>query len=112
MIYQLRVFTDYPGRVNAHIERFRDFTCRYLEKHGMKVIGCFTPVAEDQQGVKRDQVVFISAHESLQALQRAQESFANDPEVKAFVAASEKEEPIIKERMNWYLEATDFSPLR
>jgi hypothetical protein len=42
----------------------------------------------------------------------AQKAFAEDPEVKAFVAASEKEAPIIRHRDNWYLAPADFSPLK
>ena len=108
MIYQLRIFTDYPGRVGAHIERFRDHTCRMLEKHGMTVFGCWTCVDEKQ----RDQVVFLSGHDTAEALAAAQERFARDPEVMAMVALSEKDGPIIKHRDNWILQPTEFSPLK
>jgi hypothetical protein len=108
VIYQLRIFTDYPGRVGAHIERFRDHTCRHLERHGIRIVGCFTSLDE----ATRDQVVFITAHESVEAMNRAQDAFAADPEVKAFVEASERSGPIIKHRDNWMLQPADFSPLK
>jgi hypothetical protein len=31
MIYQLRIFKDHHGRVDVHIERFRQDTCRLLD---------------------------------------------------------------------------------
>jgi NIPSNAP len=108
MIYQLRIFTDHPGRVDAHINRFREHTCRLLEKHGITVIGCFT-TANEEHG---DQVVFITAHESLEAMQAAQRAFASDPEQNAMVRDSEKDGPIIEHSDNWYLKPSDFSPLK
>jgi NIPSNAP protein len=108
VIYQLRIFTDHPGRVDAHINRFREHTCRLLEKHGITVVGCFTTANEEH----RDQVVFITAHESLEAMQAAQRAFAADPEQNAMVKESEKDGPIIEHSDNWYLKPADFSPLK
>ena len=108
MIYQLRIFTDYPGRVGAHVERFRDHTCRLLERHGMKVVGCWTCV----DAAQRDQVVFLSAHQSAEGLRAAQAAFNADPEVQAIVAQSERDGPIIRHRERWILQPADFSPLK
>jgi len=108
MVYQLRIFTDHPGRVGAHIERFRDHTCRLLERHGMKVVGCWTCLDDAQ----RNQVVFLSAHESAEGMKAAQAAFAADPEVKAAVAQSERDGPIIRHRDNWMLQPAEFSPLK
>ena len=108
MIYQLRIFTDHPGRVDAHVNRFRDHTCRLLEKHGIKVIGCWVTATADHS----DQVVFMTAHDSYEAMRAAQTAFASDPEQNAMVLDSEKDGPIIEHSDNWYLRPTDFSPLR
>jgi predicted metal-binding protein len=112
MIYQLRIFTDHPGRVRAHVERFRDHTCRLLERHGVKIVGCWTCADETGGEHRRNQVVFMIAHESAEALCRSQEAFAEDPEVKAMVAASERDGPIILGREDWILQPAEFSPLR
>jgi hypothetical protein len=108
MIYQLRVFTDHPGRVDAHINRFREHTCQLLEKHGITVIGCWTTATDEHT----DQVVFITAHESYEAMRAAQAAFAADPEQNAMVRDSEKDGPIIHHSDNWYLKPADFSPLQ
>jgi hypothetical protein len=108
MIYQLRIFTDHPGRVDAHINRFREHTCRLLEKHGITVVGCWTTATSDHT----DQVVFMTAHESLEAMQSAQKAFAADPEQNAMVKESELDGPIIHHSDNCYLQPADFSPLK
>jgi hypothetical protein len=108
VIYQLSIFTDYPGRVGAHIERYREHTCRLLEKHGMKVVGCWTCVDAEQC----DQVVSLTAHESADGLRAAQAAFNADPEVQAMVAQSERDGPIIRHRERWILQPVDFSPLK
>jgi hypothetical protein len=108
MIYQLRIFTDHPGRREAHVNRFREHTCELLEKHGIKVIGCWVSATEEHQ----DQVVFITAHESYEAMRAAQAAFAADPEQNAMVKESEKDGPIIEHSDNWYLQPVDFSPMQ
>ena len=108
MIYQLRIFKDHPGRVEAHIERFRQDTCRLLEKHGAKVVGLWTTVGSDHQ----EEVVFMAAYEDEDAMRRTTAAFAADPEQPAMVAASEKDVPIIISRDQWVLKPADFSPLQ
>jgi hypothetical protein len=108
VIYQLRIFKDHPGRVDAHIERFREDTCRLLEKHGAKIVGLWTTVGEDH----REEVVFMAAYEDEAAMQHTTRAFAADPEQPAMVAASEKDGPIIVSRDQWVLKPVAFSPLQ
>jgi NIPSNAP len=99
---------NHAGRVDAHVNRFREHTCRLLEKHGITVVGCWVTATDEHT----DQVVFITAHESLDAMRTAQRAFAADPEQNAMVRDSEKDGPIIHHSDNWYLQPTDFSPLK
>ena|SRR6266511_4500245 len=108
MIYQLRIFKDHAGRVDAHIERFRKDTCRLLEKHGAKIVGLWTSIGEDH----KEEVVFMAAYESEEEMRRVTAAFAVDPEQPAMVAASERDGPIIISRDQWVLKPADFSPLR
>lgn len=107
MIYQLRIFKDHPGRVDAHIDRFREHTCRLLEKHGARIVGLWTCLDEEH----RDQVVFMAAYETEEAMRATAAAFAADPEQPAMVEASEQDGPIIESRENWVLQPVDFSPL-
>jgi hypothetical protein len=108
MIYQLRIFKDHPGRVDAHLERFRQDTCRLLEKHGAKIVGLWSSVGEDH----KNEVVFMAAYESIEHMRQVTAAFAADPEQPAMVAASERDGPIIVSRDQWVLQPADFSPLQ
>jgi hypothetical protein len=108
VIYQLRIFKDHPGRIDAHIERFRRDTCRLLEKHGAKIVGLWTSLGDDH----KEEVVFMAAYESEEHMRRVTAAFAGDPEQPAMVAASEKDGPIIVSRDQWVLQPADFSPLK
>src|SRR3954447_20800557 len=108
VIYQLRIFKDHPARVEAHIERFRQDTCRLLEKHGAKIVGLWTAVGADHQ----EEVVFMAAYDDEDAMRRTTAAFAADPEQPAMVAASEQDGPIIISRDQWVLKPADISPLQ
>jgi hypothetical protein len=108
MIYQLRIFKDYPGRVDAHIERFRNHTCPLLEKHGAQIVGLWTCLDDEH----KHQVVFMAAYQDMDAMRAATAAFAADPEQATMVADSEQDGRIIESRENLMLQPVDFSPLR
>src|SRR5579871_3279852 len=108
MIYGLQIYTDHPGRVPAHVDRFREHTCKMLEKQGIKVIGCWTTADENH----KDGLIFMIAHDTLEELRSAQRRFRDDPERIAMVEESEKDGLIILSSDNWVLKPTDFSPLQ
>src|SRR5688572_14621198 len=41
--FEMRTYTTLPGRLDALNKRFRDHTNRLFEKHGMTLIGFWTP---------------------------------------------------------------------
>lgn len=108
MIYQLRIFKDHPGRVQAHLDRFRDHTNELLEKHGAKMVGCWRALDEGH----KDEVVYLVAYESVESMEAGQRAFNTDPEQARMVAASEEDGPIIISRDNWVLEPAECSVLK
>ena len=42
-VYELRVYHANPGKLEALHARFRDHTCKLFQKHGMELIGFWTP---------------------------------------------------------------------
>src|SRR3712207_3554713 len=50
LLYELRIYTAAPGKMEALNKRFRDHTLRMFEKHGIKNIGYWTAVDEQHQG--------------------------------------------------------------
>ncbi|MFZ0666673.1 MAG: NIPSNAP family protein [Acidimicrobiales bacterium] len=106
MIYELRVYTVYPERMEALKARFRDHTCGLLEKHGMKNVGYWTNVI----GGRTDQLVYIVSHENLGARETSWASFGADPDWLKVKAASEAGGPIVRYIESRILAPTDFSP--
>ena len=49
MIYELRTYYAAPGKMDALNKRFRDHTCDIFERHGMTVVGFWTPEGEEDK---------------------------------------------------------------
>ena len=107
MIYELRIYTVHPGRMDALQQRFRDHSCRLFERHGMTNIGYWTNVI----GGRSDELWYMLGYEDLAARERAWAAFRTDPEWVAARAASEEDGPIVHHIENRMLGPTDFSPL-
>jgi hypothetical protein len=108
-IYDLRLYKANPGKLNALQARFRDHTCRIFKRHGMELIGFWTPSEGDDA---KDTLIYIVAFPSLEARKKAWKAFWDDPEWKKVKADSEKDGVLVKEMKGTLLRATDYSPLR
>jgi NIPSNAP protein len=82
--YELRTYTVVPGRMPHLQARFRDHSIKLLEKHGMKLLGFWTPV--DKENV----LVYLVQHDSREAAQKSWTAFRADPEWIAAKKASEE----------------------
>ena len=107
MIYELRIYTVHPGRMDALQQRFRDHSCRLFERHGMTNVGYWTNAI----GGRSDELWYMLGYEDLAARERAWTAFRADPEWVAARAASEEDGPIVHHIENRMLSPTDFSPL-
>lgn len=108
-IFELRTYTTYPGRLDALNKRFRDHTCRLFEKHGMTLIGFWTP-AEGPQS--ENTLVYMLAFPSREARNKAFDAFRNDPEWKKAQADSEKDGKIVQKVDSRFLNPTDYSNIK
>lgn len=108
MLYELRSYTVFPGRMPAMQRRFRDVTTKLFEKHGIKNIGYWTNLV----GGRSDEFLYIIAFEDMAHRERAWTAFQTDPEWVSSRADSEKDGPIVSYTENRFLTPTDFSPLR
>ena len=108
-VYELRTYHASPGNLDALEARFRDHTCKLFQKHGMEVIGFWTP-AEGEEA--KDTLIYILAFPSLEAQKKAWQAFREDPEWTKVKADSEKEGSLTTKVESKNLQATDFSPLR
>jgi hypothetical protein len=64
LVYELRVYHCFEGKLPDLHRRFREHTMKIFEKHGIKNIGYFTPIDEPQ---KSNTLYYIIAHPSREA---------------------------------------------
>jgi hypothetical protein len=133
--FELRVYTTNAGKLDALNGRFRDHTTKLFEKHGMTNVGYWTltgnqkgdyPKAPalkslgvvDEGGQKAQDVtlVYLLAHPSKEAHDKAFDAFRVDPEWKAALAASEEKAGgslTVKDGVkSFMLKPTDYSPAK
>src|SRR5262249_39301335 len=47
-VFEMRTYYAAPGKMAALHARFRDHTCKLFEKHGMTVIGFWSPIKAEE----------------------------------------------------------------
>jgi hypothetical protein len=107
-VYELRIYTAAPGKLDAVLARFRDHTCKLFERHGMENIGYWVPAeAKDGAGEK---LIYLLAHQSREAAKASWAAFSQDPEWQTVRKASEADGKIVAKTESIFLEPTDYSP--
>src|ERR1700722_8794268 len=101
-VFELRTYTAAPGKMKDLHARFRDHTCKLLEKHGMTLIGFWVPA--DPKGAE-ETLIYIVAHPSEDAAKKAWDEFRKDPDWIKAKTESEKNGPIVSK-----VESKFFSP--
>ena len=108
-LYELRIYTAAPGKMDALHARFRDHTLRLFEKHGIKNVGYWTGVDEG----RREKLYYVVAYPDREAReQRLVNGIAKDPEFLGAVAESERGGKLTSETESILLAPTDYSPMR
>src|SRR5439155_9240184 len=79
-VYELRVYTAAPGKLDALNARFRDHTVKLFEKHGMTNVGYWVPIDN-----KDNKLIYILSYPDREARDRSWAAFRVDPDwTKAF----------------------------
>ena len=108
-LYELRIYTAAPGKMEAMHARFRDHTLRLFEKHGIKNVAYWTGVDEGQ----REKLYYVVAYPDREARERRLvNGIAKDPEFLKAVAESEKNGKLTAGVESVLLAPTDYSPMR
>src|SRR2546430_11260611 len=55
MVYELRVYHTYEGKLDDLLRRFREHTMRLFEKHGIRNVAYWTPIEEPLKGRTRSE---------------------------------------------------------
>lgn len=113
-IFELRVYTTPPERLDDLNARFRDHTMKLFTKHGMTNVGYWVKLP-GQKGAETT-LIYILAHKSKEAAQQSFSTFRNDP---AWIAARKASEEkaggslTVKDGVkSTFMQATDYSPLQ
>ena len=108
-VYELRTYHASPGKFEALHARFRDHTCKLFQKHGMELIGFWTPTEGTEA---KDTLIYIVAFPSVEAQKKAWRDFRADPEWIKVKSESEKDGSLTTKVESKTMKATDYSPLR
>ncbi len=106
MIYEWREYDVVPGKMPALKSRFENITCKFFEKHGIKIVGYW----ESEIGGNTSTLYYMIAWRDLAHRQQAWGAFASDPEWLAARAETEKDGPLVQGIRNKILRPTSFSP--
>ena len=113
-VFELRVYTAAPGRLDALHARFRDHTLKLFAKHGMTSIGYWAPLT-DEQGAKNT-LIYLLAHKSVEAAKASFAAFRQDPDWLAARKASEEKAggplTVTDGVKSAFMKATDYSPMQ
>jgi hypothetical protein len=108
MIYELRVYEVFPGKMEAVNRRFAEVTVPLWEQLGVKIVGFWTTVI----GPSHNQLVYILAFDSLGQREEIWQKFKNHPDWLAALAETEKDGPLVKQISNSFMAPTSYSPLQ
>lgn len=108
-IFEQRIYITNPGKLAALHARFRDHTCQLFKKHGIELVGFWTPTDGEEAS---NTLVYLVAFPNAEAQKKAWKAFQDDPEWKQAKAASEKDGVLVKEVHSKNLKAADYSPIR
>ena len=108
MLYELRIYECFGGRLPALNKRFNDHTTEIFERHGIKNIGYWT----NEVGPSSVELIYMIAFEDWGQRERAWTSFQNDPEWAKVRAGSEEDGLIVNNVRNQLLKPTPYSPLQ
>jgi len=107
VVYELRVYHTYEGKLNDLLARFRNHTMTIFKRHGMESVAYWTPTDDPLAGKT---LFYMLRHPSRAAATANWAAFRDDPEWKQVSAASEANGKLVEKTESTFLQLTDFSP--
>ena len=108
-VYELRIYTAAPGKLDAVIARIRDHALKLFQKHGMEAVGSW--VAADAPA-SQTTVYYILRHKSREAAKASWDAFFKDPVWIKAQKESEANGKILDKYESVFLTPTAFSKLK
>ena len=107
--FELRTYTTHEGKLPELHQRFSNHTNKLFVKHGMQLVGYWTPADE---GKSKNTLVYMLAYPDRKSRDVAWGAFRNDPGWKKAFADSRKNGPLVAKVESQFLTPTDYSPIR
>ena len=107
-VYELRTYHCNEGKLDNLHERFSQHTNPLFVKHGITLIGYWTPTDEGSENT----LIYLIAHDSREAAKKNWSAFIADPDWKKAYAESIADGKIVDKIESVYMNPTDYSPLR
>jgi hypothetical protein len=108
-VFELRTYTAPEGKLGDLHARFRNYTLRIFQKHGMTNVIYLAP---QDAPLSQNTLVYLLAHESREAAKRSWDAFRNDPEWKKVAAETQANGPIVSKVESVFFNPTDYSPMK
>ncbi|CCG99919.1 NIPSNAP family containing protein [Fibrella aestuarina BUZ 2] len=103
--YEMRIYYPMPGKYDAIVDRFRQYTTKIFEKHGMQNIGYWVPTDPAKQ-----ELIYVLAYPSRAARDSSWKAFGSDPEWRAVVAKTEANGKLVERVESIFMMESDLSP--
>ena len=108
-VFELRTYHCYPGKLDDLHKRFREHTSAIFVKHGMSLMGYWTPIEGPEAGKT---LVYMLAYPSKAAREASWKAFGADPDWQQAKAESEKDGKLVEKVDSMFLSPTDYSPVQ
>src|SRR5437667_83054 len=103
-VFEMRTYYAAPGKMDALHARFRNHTNKLFVKHGMTLIGFWSPTDAEQA---KQKMIYILAYPSKEAADKSWKAFREDPDWIAAKTASEKDGKLVDKVESVFLNPTD-----
>jgi hypothetical protein len=104
MIYELRIYSIHPERMDAIHKRFSTLTLDLFKKHGMHTVDFW----EDASGNLK--IYYILEHQDLETRNKNYDAFQNDPAWLEGKKLSEQNGPIVQKVESIFMNRVPYSP--
>ena len=108
-VFELRTYTSHEGKLPDIVNRFRDHTRTYFDRHNMTSIGYWTP---QDAPTSQNTLVYIIAHPSRDAAKKNWDAFRADPDWQKARDASEANGKIVAKIDSVFLTPTSYSGIK
>jgi hypothetical protein len=107
--FEMRTYTAAEGKLDALHKRFREHTNNFFAKHGMTIVGFWTPTEGD---AAKNTLVYILAYPDKEARDKAWQAFQADPDWITAKAGTEKDGKLVDKVVSVFMAPTDYSPIK